>query len=116
MPRVVADPAPSVQLSNFAAEGIELSVNFWISDPEAGQGNVKSEVNLAVLDVLRGAGVVFPSAQRTVWTVVQKDAAAQPTPTRRRRRQARRPPIRPGREGSEIASLRSARPFGTLAA
>jgi small-conductance mechanosensitive channel len=76
VPRVLATPGPGVQLSNFAAESMELTVNFWISDPEAGQGNVRSEVNLAVLDVLSGAGVVFPSAQRTVWTVVQKDAAA----------------------------------------
>jgi small-conductance mechanosensitive channel len=76
VPRVLATPGPGVQLSNFAAESMELTVNFWISDPEAGQGNVRSEVNLAVLDVLSSAGVVFPSAQRTVWTVVQKDAAA----------------------------------------
>ena len=40
------------------------------------QGNVKSEVNLAVLDVLRAEGVVFPSAQQTVLAMVSKDAAA----------------------------------------
>ena len=45
-------------------------------DPENGQGNVKSEVNLAVLDVLRAEGVVFPSAQQTVLAMVSKDAAA----------------------------------------
>jgi len=73
VPRVLATPPPGVQLTNFAAESMELSVNFWIGDPEAGAGNVKSEVNLAVLDVLRAGGVVFPSAQRTVWTMTARD-------------------------------------------
>ena len=76
VPRVLAAPAPGVQLTNFGAESMELSVNFWIGDPEAGAGNVKSEVNLAVLDVLRAGSVVFPSAQRTVWTMTAKDGVA----------------------------------------
>ena len=74
VPRVLASPAPSVQLANFSAESMELSINFWINDPEGGQGNVKSEVNLAVLDALRAAGVVFPTAQRTVLAMMSKDA------------------------------------------
>ena len=45
-------------------------------DPENGQGNVKSDVNLAVLDVLRAEGVVFPSGQQTVFALVSKDAGA----------------------------------------
>ena len=76
VPRVVWNPAPGVQLTSFAAESMELTVNFWIADPEAGQGNVRSDVNLAVFDVLRALGVVFPSAQRTVWAMTPKDPAA----------------------------------------
>ena len=75
--RVVASPAPSVQLTNFVAESMELTVNFWIADPEVGQGNVRSDVNLAVLDVLRAQGVVFPSGQRTVWAMMPKEAATE---------------------------------------
>ena len=74
VPRVIDKPAPSVQVSAFTASSIELTVNFWIADPEAGQGNVKSEVNLAVLDVLRAEKIVFPSAQQTVLALVSKDA------------------------------------------
>jgi len=74
LPRVIDKPAPSVQMSAFTASSIELTVNFWIADPEAGQGNVKSEVNLAVLDVLRAEKIVFPSAQQTVLALVSKDA------------------------------------------
>ena len=41
-----------MQLADFAADGLELTLQFWIGDPENGQGNVRSDVNLAVLDVL----------------------------------------------------------------
>lgn len=66
VPRVLPDPAPAVQLSNFAADGLELTINFWIRDPENGQGNVRSDVNLAVLDLLAAEGVDIPYPQRVV--------------------------------------------------
>jgi small-conductance mechanosensitive channel len=69
VPRVLADPAPSVQLSGFAADGMDLAVNFWIRDPENGQGNVKSDVNLAVLELLNARGVQIPFPQRVLHTV-----------------------------------------------
>jgi len=31
--RVIADPSPSVQLSAFASDGLELTISFWISQP-----------------------------------------------------------------------------------
>lgn len=68
VPRVIADPAPAVQLSAFGADGIELTLQFWIGDPENGQGAVKSEVNFAVLDVLDAEGIEIPFPQRVVHT------------------------------------------------
>ena len=66
VPRVLADPGPAVQLSNFGADGLEVAVLFWIDDPENGQGNVRSEVNLAILALLRREGVGIPYPQRVV--------------------------------------------------
>ena len=62
IPRVIADPAPGIQLSAFGANGLELAINFWIDDPDKGQGNVKSEVNLAVLELLNSEGIEVPRA------------------------------------------------------
>jgi small-conductance mechanosensitive channel len=78
VPRVIADPAPSVQLAAFSADGMDLSINFWIRDSENGQGNVKSEVNLAVLDVLDREGVEIPFPQRVVHAVVSQEASEAP--------------------------------------
>jgi small-conductance mechanosensitive channel len=68
--RVIADPAPGVQLSAFAADGMDLALQFWIRDPENGQGQVKSDVNLAVLAVLNAEGVEIPFPQRVMHTRV----------------------------------------------
>jgi small-conductance mechanosensitive channel len=71
VPRVLADPGPGVQLSAFAADGLELTLNFWIGDPENGQGNVRSAVNLALLARLDELGVQIPFPQRVVRTLPQ---------------------------------------------
>ena len=68
--RVVADPGPVVQLAGFGSDGMDLIVRFWIADPENGQGQVKSEVNLAMLDVLNAEGVEIPFPQRVLHTRV----------------------------------------------
>jgi len=66
VPRVLADPAPLVLLSSFAADGLELTVAYWIGDPHNGEGNVRSAVNLALLRTLNVAGVEIPFPQRVV--------------------------------------------------
>jgi small-conductance mechanosensitive channel len=66
VPRVLRDPGPGVQLSSFAADGLELTVLFWIADPENGQGNVRSQVNLAILRTVNEAGIEIPFPQRVV--------------------------------------------------
>ena len=66
VPRVLAEPAPGVQLAGFGADGLDLAVLFWIDDPENGQGNVRSDVNLALLRTLNAAGVEIPFPQRVV--------------------------------------------------
>ena len=64
--RVLEQPAPTVQLAEFAADGMNLTLSFWIADAENGQGNVRSEVNLAVLDLLNAEGVEIPFPQRVL--------------------------------------------------
>jgi small-conductance mechanosensitive channel len=72
--RVLKEPAPNVQLMDFAADGMNLQISFWIEDPHNGQGNVRSEVNLAVLDTLKSLGVEIPYPQRVVRLLPSNDA------------------------------------------
>ena len=64
VPRVLAEPGPNVQLTDFAPDGMNLTLTFWIADPENGQGNVRSDVNLAVLDLLNRLQVEIPYPQQ----------------------------------------------------
>ena len=63
-PRVLKDPAPSVQLSQFATDGLEFTLVYWINDLPNGQGNLRSDVNLAVLQALRGHGIAISAPAR----------------------------------------------------
>ena len=76
VPRVLADPGPAVQLAEFAADGINLNIVFWIADSENGQGNVRSEVNQAVLDLLNAEGIEIPFPQRVMHERPAEAAAA----------------------------------------
>ena len=64
--RVLPDPPPAVHLTAFASDGLELTIPFWIADPENGQMAVRSEVNLAILATLNRLGVDIPFPQRVV--------------------------------------------------
>ena len=65
-PRVLRDPAPVIQLSNFGADGLEFTVGYWIADPEVGQGGLRSDINLAILAALRTNQIDIPYPQRVV--------------------------------------------------
>ena len=73
-PGVLADPAPNCQLAEFGADGINLNIGFWVGDLENGQGNVRSDVNLAVLDLLNAEGVEIPFPQRVLHTLAAQMA------------------------------------------
>jgi small-conductance mechanosensitive channel len=79
-PRVLADPPPKMQLSGFGADGLELTLVFWIEDPERGNNNVRSEVNLAIWKEFRAHGVQIPYPQREV-RVLNPPGPAEPAST-----------------------------------
>ena len=69
--RVLKDPGPAVALSNFGADGLEFTVGYWIADPENGQLNVRSAINVAILNALRDNGIEIPFPQRVVQHVIK---------------------------------------------
>jgi small-conductance mechanosensitive channel len=64
--RVLRDPAPLVMLANFGADGLEFTLNYWMDDPELGRGNLRSDINLSILRLLRANGIEIPFPQRVV--------------------------------------------------
>lgn len=78
--RVVRDPEPVVQFSNFTPDGLELTVQFWIADPDKNQLTVRSDANLAILRVLVAAGIEVPRPQRVVRQIVEGSSTSGPQP------------------------------------
>jgi small-conductance mechanosensitive channel len=62
--RVHADPAPSVWLSAFGDSAIQFEIQLWIDDPEAGVGNVRSDVLKRIWVLFAQHGVQLPYPQR----------------------------------------------------
>ncbi|MFC5509681.1 mechanosensitive ion channel family protein [Massilia jejuensis] len=55
--RVIADPAPAVQLNAFGPTGYELELGFSIEDPEKGTGNVVSAVNQNIYALVHSGAI-----------------------------------------------------------
>ncbi len=64
--RVLREPGPGARLAKLGADGLEFTLLFWIADPENGQLNVRSEVNIAILKALQAANIDIPYPQRVV--------------------------------------------------
>ena len=66
VPRVLAEPPAVANLTAFAADGLELTFGFWIGDPENGQVNARTKVNVAILKALTERGIEIPFPQRVL--------------------------------------------------
>lgn len=64
--RVLRDPLPVSRLMAFGDNGIELELRFWISDPQDGVNNVRSDVNRAIWRLFKEQNITIPVAQREV--------------------------------------------------
>jgi small-conductance mechanosensitive channel len=73
--RVLRDPAPVSRLMQFGDHGIELELRFWISDPQEGVNNVRSEVNRTIWALFKEHKITIPVAQREI-----RMLAARPDP------------------------------------
>jgi small-conductance mechanosensitive channel len=67
--RVLHEPAPVSRLMHFSDSGIELELRFWISDPQEGVNNVRSEVNRAIWRLFKEHRITIPVAQHEVRVV-----------------------------------------------
>jgi small-conductance mechanosensitive channel len=73
-PRVLrGDLAPQSFLVNFADSGITLELGVWINDPHAGQLNLRSSLNRAILREFAANGIAIPFPQREVRIVEGKN-------------------------------------------
>ena len=64
--RVLDMPRPSVWLKAFGESSVDHDILFWISDPEMGVGNVRSEVLNRLWVLFKENGIELPYPQRDI--------------------------------------------------
>jgi len=64
--RVLSTPRPTVWLTAFGESSVDHEILAWISDPEAGVGNVRSEILNRLWVSFRENGIEIPFAQRDI--------------------------------------------------
>ncbi len=62
--RVLEQPSPAVWLDNLGRDAVEFEVHFWISDPEEGIGNVRSDLLKRIWRLFAEHGIHVPYPQR----------------------------------------------------
>jgi small-conductance mechanosensitive channel len=74
--RVLRSPSPAVWLKGFGDSSVDHEILVWISDPEAGVGNVQSEVLNALWRLFKEHGIEIPFPQRDLHIRSLPDAPA----------------------------------------
>ncbi len=64
--RIEQLPAPSAYITNFDDNGINISLSFWVKDPENGFAVLTSNILLDIWQAFKEAGIEFPYPQREV--------------------------------------------------
>lgn len=64
--RVLKKPAPTAWLDAYGDSSVNFIIHCWISDPEDGVGNVKSEVLKALWDLFQDSDIEIPFPQRDI--------------------------------------------------
>ncbi|MFN2348406.1 MAG: mechanosensitive ion channel family protein [Thioalkalivibrio sp.] len=66
-PRILTDPPPSCRLIEFGDHGIHLEARVWVSNPEAGLGGVRSDINLEIWRRFKQKGITIPFPQQDLY-------------------------------------------------
>ena len=66
VPRVLVAPPPTVWLDSFTENGVRFVIHCWITDPEEGVGNVRSDVLKKLWELFREHGIEVPYAKRDI--------------------------------------------------
>ena len=64
--RVLTDPEIKVYLKSFGDNGIDLEMGIWINDPEEGQLDLRSDINIEIWSEFQKSGIEIPYPQRDI--------------------------------------------------
>ncbi|WP_298464723.1 mechanosensitive ion channel domain-containing protein [uncultured Erythrobacter sp.] len=63
-PRILERPAPRVNLMEFGDNSVNFELRFWITDPEGGLANIRSDVYMRIWQLFKDNNIEIPFPQR----------------------------------------------------
>ncbi|OYY95594.1 MAG: hypothetical protein B7Y41_03595 [Hydrogenophilales bacterium 28-61-23] len=72
--RVLEHPEPKVRLKQFGESGIDLELVIWITDPEEGEFNLRSDLNWQIWAAFKRENVEIPYPHRVVYLMPEEPA------------------------------------------
>lgn len=63
-PRVLKNPSPTVWMADFGDSSVDFVIHCWITDPEEGIGNIRSQVLKKLWDLFAEHNIEIPFPQR----------------------------------------------------
>jgi small-conductance mechanosensitive channel len=78
--RVLKNPKPTVWLRAFGESSVDHEILVWIADPEAGVGNVQSEILNRLWVLFQENGIALPFPQRDIRVKEWPSVRAEPPP------------------------------------
>ncbi|EJN10028.1 mechanosensitive ion channel family protein [Herbaspirillum sp. YR522] len=79
--RISPQTAPQGLLVKIGADGLELELGFWITDPENGRLNVISDVNRAIWQAFKREGIQLAHAKRDIRIMDERSFRQSVAPT-----------------------------------
>jgi len=65
-PRILADPAPSALIREFADSGVNLEMGFWVADSDQGVFGLRSDLYAEIWRRFKETGIEIPFPQREI--------------------------------------------------
>jgi small-conductance mechanosensitive channel len=65
-PRVLPEPEPKMLIRDFGDNGINIELGVWMTDPESGKANLRSDLYFDIWREFVAHGIEIPYPQRTV--------------------------------------------------
>jgi small-conductance mechanosensitive channel/drug/metabolite transporter superfamily protein YnfA len=75
--QILKNPAPVIWVINFSESSIDFSVKYWVAH-FIYANDIKSDVIIAIDEILRGNGIVIPFPQRDIHVIPDKNQTVDP--------------------------------------
>jgi small-conductance mechanosensitive channel len=77
--RVIADPPATARVRQLGERGVELDLTVWIEDPAVGEGDLRSDLLIDILEAFKAGGIQMPYPRRDIHVIATPEMQDSPS-------------------------------------